>query len=60
MICRAQFEPKMKKLCTNEVGRSKCKKNEKKKGFCNSKKPIFFIAFFFLAAPLALHFKDDL
>jgi hypothetical protein len=32
---------------------------KKKKPFCNSKKDIFFTALF-LAAPLALHRKDDL
>jgi hypothetical protein len=36
------------------------KKNEKKNAFCNSKKTYFLYCSFFLAAPLALHFKDDL
>jgi hypothetical protein len=44
----------MRKFCTDEVGGVKMKKN-KKKNFCNSK--IVFFLIFFLAAPLALHFK---
>jgi len=53
----AQFEPKkMRKLCTDEVGRVKMKKNEKKTTFCNSKNCIFFTALFLAA----LQSKDDL
>jgi hypothetical protein len=47
----------MKKLCTNEIGRVKMK-NEKKRVLQFVKTYIFLL--FFLAAPLALHFKDDL
>jgi hypothetical protein len=48
----------MKKLCTNEIGEVKMKKNEKNT-FCNLKK-MYFLYRSFLVAPLALHFKDDL
>jgi hypothetical protein len=37
---------KKRKLCTDEVGRVRMKKNEKN-AFCNLKKCIFFIAFSF-------------
>jgi hypothetical protein len=49
----------MRKLCTDEVRGVQKKNLMKKNTFCNSKKRIFFTALFF-AAPLALHFKDDL
>jgi len=48
----------MRKLCTVEVEGVKMEKNEKTR-FVIRKKLIFFTALF-LAAPLALHFKDDL
>jgi hypothetical protein len=48
----------MKKLCIDEVGEVKMKKNEKS-AFCNSKKT-YFLYCSFLVAPLDLHFKDDL
>jgi hypothetical protein len=47
----------MRKLCIDKVA-VKMKKNEKKV-FCNFKKT-YFLYCYFLAAPLALHFKDDL
>jgi hypothetical protein len=40
----------MRKLCTDEVGGIKMKKMEK----------TYFLYCSFLAAPLALHFQDDL
>jgi hypothetical protein len=43
----AQFEPKMRKLCADEVGGVKMKTTS-------------FLYCSFLAAPFALHFKDDL
>jgi hypothetical protein len=50
----------MRKLCTDEVGGVKMKKNEKKrKSILQFEKP-YFLYCSFLAAPLALHFKDDL
>jgi hypothetical protein len=48
----------MRKLCTNEVGGLKMKNNEKN-AFFNFLKNVFFLLLF-LAAPLALHFKDYL
>jgi hypothetical protein len=51
----------MRKLCTNEVGGVKMKKNEKKKKKkknCIEKMYFFYCSF--MAASLALHFKDDL
>jgi hypothetical protein len=48
----------MRKLCTDEVGGVKMKKNEKKNMFFNSK--MYFFYFSFLVVPLAFHFKDDL
>jgi hypothetical protein len=45
----------MRKLCTDEVGGVKMEKNV----FCNLKKRIFFTVLY-LAALLALYFKDDL
>ncbi len=48
----------MRKLCTNEVGGVKMKKNEKKKVLQFEK--MYFSLKKILAAPLALHFKDDL
>jgi hypothetical protein len=47
---------KIRKLCTDEVRRVKMKK---RMHFAIRKNCIFFIALFW-AAPLALHFKDDL
>jgi len=41
----------MRKLCTDESGGVKMKKNEKKEAFLYCS---------FLAAPFALQFKDDL
>jgi hypothetical protein len=38
----------LRKLCTDEVEEVKMKKNEKKR-----------VLLLFLAAPLALHFRDD-
>jgi len=43
----------MRKLCIDEVGEVKMKKNEK-----NEKNCIFLLLF--IAAPLALHFKDGM
>jgi hypothetical protein len=48
----------MRKLCTNEVGEVKMKKNEKKRVLQFEK--MFFFLLLFLASPLALHFKADL
>jgi len=48
----------MRNLCTDEIGRVKMKKNEKKKCFAIHKNIFFYCSF--LAAPLALHLKDDL
>jgi hypothetical protein len=48
----------MRKLCTDEVGGVKMKKNEKKHILQFEKK--YFLYCSFLAAHLALHFKDDL
>jgi hypothetical protein len=45
----------LRKLRTREVGGVKMKKNEKKTRFA-----IYFSLVLFLAAHLALHFKDDL
>jgi hypothetical protein len=48
----------MKKLCIDKAGRGKMKKNEKK---CDLQfKKTYFFYCSFLAALLALHFKDDL
>jgi hypothetical protein len=44
----------MRKLCTDEVGGVKMKKN----AFCIEK--MYFLYCSFMAASLALHFKDDL
>jgi hypothetical protein len=52
------LNPKMRKLCADEVGGVKMKKNEKKSVFQFEK--IYFLNCSFLAAPLALHFEDDL
>jgi hypothetical protein len=49
----------MRKLCTDEVGGVKMKKNGKKKHILQFEKP-YCLYCSFLAAPLALHFKDDL
>jgi len=46
---------KMRKLCHDEAGGVKMKKNV----FCNTKKT-YFLYCSFLAAPLAFYFKDDL
>jgi hypothetical protein len=43
-------QKKMRKLCTDEVTGVKMKNNER----------TYFLYCSFLAAPLALHFKDDL
>jgi len=48
----------MKKLCTNEVGETKMKKNEK--NHILQLKKTYFLYCSFLVAPLDLHFKDDL
>jgi hypothetical protein len=48
----------MRKLCIDEAGRGKVKKNEKTCVLQFKKTYIFYCSF--LAAPLALHFKDDL
>jgi hypothetical protein len=48
----------MRKLCTDELGGVKMKKKEK---MCFViRKNLFSLLLFFLASPLALHFKDDL
>jgi hypothetical protein len=49
---------KFRKLCTDEVGEVKMKKNEKKCILQFEK--TYFLYFSFLAAPSVLHFKDDL
>jgi hypothetical protein len=49
----------MRKLCADEVGGVKIKKNEKKNTFCNSKN-MYFLYCFFVVVPLAFHLKDDL
>jgi hypothetical protein len=46
----------MRKLCIDEVGRVKMKKNEKKHILLFEK---MYFLFFFLLIPLVLHFKDD-
>jgi hypothetical protein len=51
---------KLRKLCTDEVGGVKMKKNGKKKYVLLFEKTSFFYCSFFLAAPLGLHFKDEL
>jgi hypothetical protein len=48
----------MRKLCIDEVGGVKMKKNEKKTCFAIRK--TYFLYCSFLTDPLALHFKDDL
>jgi hypothetical protein len=48
----------MRKLCADEVGGVKMKKNEKRRVLQFEK--IYFINCSFLAAPLPLHFEDDL
>jgi hypothetical protein len=48
----------MRKLCTDKVGGVKMKKNEKKCVLLLEK--TYFLSCSILAAPLALHFKDDL
>jgi hypothetical protein len=48
----------MRKLCTDEVGGAKMKKDEKKHIFQFEK--TYFLYCSFLAAHLALHFEDDL
>jgi hypothetical protein len=48
----------MKKLCIDEVGEVKMKKNEKHCILQFEKKYFFYCSF--LVAPLDLHFKDDL
>ncbi len=54
MVMSEQFkslnlnQKKMRKLCTDEVGGVKMKKNEKKTAFCNSKSCSFFTALFWL------------
>jgi hypothetical protein len=51
----------MRKLCTDEVVRVQNEEKLKKKtGFAIQKKCIVFKHYSYLAAPLALHFKDDL
>jgi len=46
---------KMRKLCIDEIGGVKIEK----KVYCNLKK-MYFLYCYFLVAPLALHFKNDL
>jgi hypothetical protein len=48
----------MRKLCIDEIGRVKMKKNEKKRVLQFIKAYFYYCSF--LAAPLALHLKDDL
>jgi hypothetical protein len=48
----------MRKLFADEVGEVKMKKNERKSVLQFEK--IYFLNCSFLAAPLALHFEDDL
>jgi hypothetical protein len=48
----------MRKLCIDEIGGVKMKKQEKKAHFVIQKNVFYFFIYF--ATPLALHFKDDL
>jgi hypothetical protein len=51
---------KNRKLCSDEIGGVKMRKNEKKKHILQIQK-MYFLYCSFLVAPLAsLHFKDDL
>jgi hypothetical protein len=47
----------MRKLCTDEIGGVKMKKNEKK--WVLQFEKTYFLYWSFLAAPLTLHFQDD-
>jgi hypothetical protein len=64
MVISKQFkllnlnQNKMRKLCIDESRGVKMKKNEKKSVL--QFKKTYFLYCFFLAAPLALHLKDDL
>jgi len=48
----------MRKLCTNEVGGVKRKKNEKKKNSFRNLRKRIFLTDFFLAAHLAFAFEN--